>query len=443
MKKLVKRTTAIICFICLFVGNGKLWRYLLVDDVNSYTRIMMHQLYTSDENIDILFVGSSHVYRTFIPEITDEGFGCHTFNAGSSSQYMDGSLAIIKEAAKTNDIKHIYLELYYGVTTNEKYIERTELTSTYVISDYMKFSLNKIRYMMKASSKDFWSNSFFVARRNWQNFFDSDYVKDLLTRKSQDTYRNYEYDKPEGAVEYYVDRGFVANNNVVAEDTFFNAKAYDGVGNTYDSLKGTDWEKSLIEIVSFCNRKGIGLTFFMAPEPEWTIAGTGNYSEYHDSIDRIAQECGVAFYDFNLCRDEVFDTNNRQLFMDEDHLNTQGAEKFSRLFSDFFVGKYVLSDVLYKSLEEKLQDKNIGFYGIADQKKDEASGIRRCRIISGNTQFYEYKIIATTNEGEQRIVQDFDNNTAFELPIDERGMLKIMWRSIDNGEDVQTVEFSY
>lgn len=81
MKKLIKRMVAIICFISLFIGIGKMWRYLLVDDVNSYTRIMMHQLYTCDENIDVLFVGSSHVYRSFIPEITDEGFGCYTFNA--------------------------------------------------------------------------------------------------------------------------------------------------------------------------------------------------------------------------------------------------------------------------------------------------------------------------------------------------------------------------
>lgn len=146
MKKLIKRMVAIICFISLFIGIGKMWRYLLVDDVNSYTRIMMHQLYTCDENIDVLFVGSSHVYRSFIPEITDEGFGCYTFNAGTSTQYMDGSLAIIKEAAKTNDLKHIYLELYYGVVQNEKNTDRTELTSTYIISDYMKFSLNKINY---------------------------------------------------------------------------------------------------------------------------------------------------------------------------------------------------------------------------------------------------------------------------------------------------------
>lgn len=224
MKKLIKRMVAIICFISLFIGIGKMWRYLLVDDVNSYTRIMMHQLYTCDENIDVLFVGSSHVYRSFIPEITDEGFGCYTFNAGTSTQYMDGSLAIIKEAAKTNDLKHIYLELYYGVVQNEKNTDRTELTSTYIISDYMKFSLNKINYLLKASSKEYWSNSFVVARRNWQKFFDSNYVKNLLISKSQTAYKNYEYNKPEGAVEYYVDRGFVANDAVVAEDTFFNAK---------------------------------------------------------------------------------------------------------------------------------------------------------------------------------------------------------------------------
>ena len=443
MKRLIKRMVAIICFIGLFIGVGKLWRYLLVDDVNSYTRIMMHQLYTCDENIDVMFVGSSHVYRSFIPEITDEGFGCYTFNAGTSTQYMDGSLAIIKEAAKTNDLEHIYLELYYGVVQNEKNVDRTELTSTYIISDYMKFSFNKINYLLKASAKEYWSNSFVVARRNWQKFFDSNYVKNLLISKSQATYKNYEYNKPEGAVEYYVDRGFVANDAVVAENTFFNTTAYNPVGRTYDSIKNSDWEKTLGGIVKFCNRKGIALTFFITPEPEWTLVGTGDYSDYHEAVKRISQEYGIEFYDFNLCRDEVFDTNNRQLFMDADHLNSYGAEKFSRLFSDFFTGKYAVDDVLYSSFEEKISEKNIKFYGVAVKRNENASEARKCRIISGNALSFEYQIIALPYEGEQRVIQNFDSNLEFEIPGGESGTLTISWKPINNKEDVCTVEFAY
>ena len=76
--------------------------------------------------------------------------------------------------------------------------------------------------------------------------------------------------------------------------------------------------------------------------PEGTLVATGDYSTYHKAIEEISNEYGIKFYDFNLCRDEIFDTNNRQLFKDEDHLNTDGAEEFSRVFCDFFMGKYTV-----------------------------------------------------------------------------------------------------
>ena len=48
MKNVMKRAIATVLFY-LFIYCGKLWRYLLTDDVDSYTRIMMHQLYTSEK----------------------------------------------------------------------------------------------------------------------------------------------------------------------------------------------------------------------------------------------------------------------------------------------------------------------------------------------------------------------------------------------------------
>ena len=84
-------------FIILFLFCGVGLRYLLTDDTRSYTRLMMHEFYRQ-ENIDILFVGSSHCYEALDPEITDKLFQANTFNAGSSLQAQDASFALIREA---------------------------------------------------------------------------------------------------------------------------------------------------------------------------------------------------------------------------------------------------------------------------------------------------------------------------------------------------------
>ena len=171
-----KNALAVICFIALFVACGSFLRYILVDDSSSYTRVMMHEMYEQEENIDILFVGSSHCYRSLDPRITDEMFGANTFNVGTSSQQIDGSLALLREVAKTNDLDQVYLEVYYEISQMPAFEERTDMVSTYIVSDYMRPSFHKLGYLLNASSKEHYSNSFILARRNWDKMFEPGYL---------------------------------------------------------------------------------------------------------------------------------------------------------------------------------------------------------------------------------------------------------------------------
>jgi|GEM_PF-1298884 len=440
MKKVVKRIIASVLSVILFCGSAELWKYILIDDASSYTRIMMHELYSEESNIDVLFVGSSHVYRAFIPEITDKAFGAYTFNAGSSSQYMDGSLAIIKEADKTNDLKHIYLELYYDMADNTPYDERTALTSTYILSDYMPFSLNKVQYVTHASSNEHWINSFLIAKRNWKNFFDSNYVKNVIASKQTDYYKNYEYPKADDAIEYYVDRGFVANDAEVSGDTHFNKKAYGEIGVGSSISKDSDWYNSLSDIVDFCNEKDVKLTFFITPEPEWTLVGKGNYQAFHDFVDGIASEFGLDFYDFNLCRNKYFDTNDTSLFKDEDHVNTRGAEIISNLLGKIHTGELDIENVLYDSFTEKISDEDISFYGVAGPI-DDGNGNRKCNIISGSDH-YDYQVIETKDDGTQTTLKEFDGSKEFSIPSGDTGILSIVCKDLYTDEDT-TIEFIF
>lgn len=443
MSKIIKRIITVICVVTLFIGCGEGFKYILVDDTASYTRLSLHQLYNSEKNIDVLFVGSSHVYRSLIPEITDDIFGAYTFNAGTSSQAMDGSLAMIKEAVTYNNVSQIYLELYYGVAGGGAYKDRVHMTATYIISDYMKPSLRKLQYLMEASSKEHYINSFILARRNWEKIFDSEYVKNLVQRKQMDSYKNYEWVRYENQIEYYVERGFVANDGVVAEDTYWNSMAYDEIVVPTTVTQESDWSISLQSIINYCSKNDIELTLFIAPEPEWTVIGKGNYQAYHDMISEIANENNLKFYDFNLCKPEFFQLNDRRLFKDEDHLNTNGAKVFSELFAKFFTGQIKEENLFYDTYEEKLAAEPPIVYGVAGPKENEEEGVKYARIISNRTEGIEYQIVVTPEAGEQRVIQNFAESKDFSLPIDEHGMLDISWRLIDNADMVQTIKLAY
>ena len=72
MKKIIyillKSVSAII-FAVLII---QCLSYILIDDSSSYTRLTFHEFYTQQENIDTLYVGSSHCFRAINPQIMDE-----------------------------------------------------------------------------------------------------------------------------------------------------------------------------------------------------------------------------------------------------------------------------------------------------------------------------------------------------------------------------------
>ncbi|MCR4961987.1 MAG: hypothetical protein K6A74_11060 [Lachnospiraceae bacterium] len=351
--KLIKRLITLVIAATIFLLTARLFDYILVDDTKSYTRIMMHQLYTSDENIDIVFVGSSHVYRSIDPAITDEEMGKHTFNLGTSAQDLDGSLALIKEANKKNDISKVYLELYYGVAGQGKYRDREDLTKTYLISDYMKPSLNKILYLTNASKNEHWINSFFPARRYTQKLMKINEVVDLIKKKQTDDYRNYRYIRKEKFKEWYVDRGFVASEKIYdpksSEDSTVSEIPMDTFLN-----RESDWNKYLCKIVNYCKKNDIEITFFISPIYGKRFETIVNYQQYHDFVDSFAREMDVEFVDFNLIKEEYFDICDPCMFADKGHLNQKGAERFSRVFGETFNGETDIENAFYDSIDDKI-----------------------------------------------------------------------------------------
>ena len=101
MKK-VKSFIFIILFLVLVYAPNEFLRYILTDDVKSYTRVMMHELYEQNE-IDTLFIGSSHCYRSINTEIADELLQSNTFNAGTSSQTLLDTWYLLQEAGKVRN----------------------------------------------------------------------------------------------------------------------------------------------------------------------------------------------------------------------------------------------------------------------------------------------------------------------------------------------------
>ena len=107
---------------------------------------MLQELYADAGNIDTLFLGSSHCYRSVDPAQVDAALGTHSFNAGSSQQLPDGSYYMLKEAAAQNPLKTVYLEMFY-TGYNESASANIPL-ACYLLADHMDWrSPNRYAYL--------------------------------------------------------------------------------------------------------------------------------------------------------------------------------------------------------------------------------------------------------------------------------------------------------
>lgn len=428
----------LFCFLSYLLAKGL--RYIVIDDTGSYTRITYHEMY-AQKNIDVLFVGSSHCFRSFIPQILDKRLGVNTFNGGSSGQSLDGSYMVIKEAAKNNEIKRVYLDMYYQLSSH---VHKSNMipTSTYIISDYLKPSLDKVIYLYNATSKEHYMNSFIAARRNWEKLYDFEYINELIRKKSTKEYRNYEYRYVTDDQQWYVGKGYVANGGTVKNWNYFSPNGWEPI--KIDEIS-TDWEEDLKRIIDFCEERDIELTLVSAPMSDFILSGHGNYDEYIDYVKKMIAGTDIKYIDFNLCRENVFPMTS-EVFYDETHLNYVGAERLSTLFADLVTDTLKEEDVFYSSYDDKMRCMSPRILGVSynDKEQDVGGVIRNCRVIS-NREGFMYRIQRTIENGyghDFRVIQDYSSNDQFEIPIGDRGTITVFGK-YENYDMKITVSYGY
>ena len=311
----------------------KACNYLLVDDTSSYTRLTMHELYEtadSGENIDTLFLGSSHCFRAYDPQLFTELTGKNSFNLGSSSQNYDTSYYLLREAARYNDLKTVYLDMHYKFLFIDK--QDRDLVQANIISDYMRFSLNKLEFLLTTSETDEYTNRFLPFRRNWQQLGDLSYIRSVWEKKQAESYRNYEPVALED--EYYAGRGFVWSDAELNADEITWWDNFTDVPEDMANDSGVTYTLDYIErIVEFCREEGIRLVFVTAPSFDRYLEEIGPYDLAHQYIQELADGFGVPYLDFNLCRDEYLNLG-QESYIDVDHLNGDGAEKVTELLAE-------------------------------------------------------------------------------------------------------------
>lgn len=441
IKAYLKRLVVIAAAFIFLFAVLRIFDELYVKEDN-WTRILWHNYYKT-KNIDNVFLGSSHVHCDIDPFIIDEMNGMDNFNMSIPFMRLNGAYYVLKEMTGDHDLRNVYLELYYLPSTGEQgdVMSDASLQWNWYITDHMRFSINKMQFIASMCGKDKYLDTFFPFIRYREHVFDTPYIAELLALKTSDDYKNYklryENEKGEPTLEYR-DKGYHYNLGVMPEETLAYPQQIDLRA---DGIIPGNTEAYLRKIIEYCQEKNIGITLFINPIYETQILSTIEYDSYHRQVLSIADEYGVPFYDFNLCKSEYLDIMHRENFADAGHLNSVGAELFTPFLWQVLSGDAKANrEYFCESYEQKIMLDAPETYGLYYTYEGD---IREYTIASNRESEIEYQVIVAPEEGEERVVQNFSVNKKFELLNDEHGMVTIVSRLKEQPEVQHTLEIKY
>ena len=315
-RKLLFKLIIFLVILCLLdFGVG-----MLLKSTNKmiFTEKMLYDFYHEPENIDLVFMGSSHVYRTFDPYFFSEALELNTFNLGSPFQNPTVTYFLLKELIRLNHKpKLIVLETYWPILCGFD----TNFNSASYVFHYMRFSLNKIELFRHAfefpSSLRLFSKGFHYRRFVKTGFYQTDFGDDWNCE--------------------YKGKGFIPCGKVAAPEDL-NADDLSAQEHIFNEYRIKYFEKT----IQLAQEHEIQVFAVMTPVHPDILVKVQNYPVFHQKINSLCQLNGIDFIDFNLINQENVIVS-RDDFMDHNHLNFTGAEK--------------INHYLAPSLAERIQQK--------------------------------------------------------------------------------------
>lgn len=433
LKRNYKNFIEVMTLILFLILGENILEYLLINDEGTFERTVIHDFYQTSENIDYLYLGTSHVFCDINPSILDDINGKNNFSLATSAQPLIASYYLLKEADKRNDLKCVYVDLNisFMMEDNANWREPDGLVTSWSVMDQMKCSINKLDWIMHSTRPRYVYLSLFPSTQYKNEILDFSYLAERWHRKSQADYLNYNDRKD------YVHKGYSASEHIA--DELYHATSQKSVKELRQLSEDT--KEYLIKIIEYCNINGIELRVFSNPVSDWVLCREGDYDNYIVQVKELLSEFGLEYYDFNLCKKKYLDISDHMYWSDNNHMNIYGAEIYTNFFGDFFEkldnGEMQSDDYFYDSYQQKLNSIDEEVFGVIVEEVDEerkadclaAAGIQadcddyRIFLLStennlqnDKVEFYVYLVDVET--GEKICVQDWSESNVYMLPMD-------------------------
>lgn len=301
---------------------------------NFYSTEWREKLFVEDakslDSLDVLILGSSHVFKTFDPRIFKDA-GYQLLNLASPSQTPQNSYFILKDffdgVLSPKDRrpvpKVIVHELYCKTISDrsalESYIKSVEHhPSTYNFFKLGLLTANATSINMFFSSMLKRKFGLYEEKRTYTDI--PDYVKYGYYKTSSTR------GKAHARYDLSVEEMKTVFENEQAKTQYKRDKIRDS--KICSGAPSEHQMSYLKKIIDLSNSYGVPVVLVVAPMPSDFALNIKNYSEILDKVSLFADNNDVFFIsDFSSAK-----INEKTDFADRDHLNVLGAAKVSKLF---------------------------------------------------------------------------------------------------------------
>ena len=244
------------------------------------------------QNVDVLFLGSSHSYRGFDTRIFKQR-GIHSFNLGSSSQAPVQSLLLLKKYIDNLQPKQIIFEVCPQSLSSDGIESALDIISN------DKIDFQTIKMAIKLNHIKVYNTLIYSSIRQLLNL-DKDFVE--AQRIGKDT---------------YISGGYVQRDNIQFE-----------YKSPLEKSINPEQMMAFKELVNWVKSKDIELILVQAP------VTTIEYNSYDDNIsfDKLMQDYS-RYYNFNA----LITLEDSLHFYDPHHLNQLGVETFNSDLIDLLI----------------------------------------------------------------------------------------------------------
>lgn len=332
----------LLCFIILLdTGMGALL------SPPTYATCFNHDMAAIEREggADVVFVGASRVYRTFVPQVFEDVLGVRcVVNAGSSSQPICGTYWELKDLVERLHPKRVFI----GITWDQL-SKAPDLQSRLIVRDRLSL---KNRLQMSASCFGLSEMPYLFGTYRFKDNFAPDRILSNIREKRNLAASNYTvFDKKS---EYYADTGFVHGGKAFSQGNI-PVKSTP----TFSEKKTRPENLAYLDAcVRLCKNRGIDVALVSGVTTVMRMYAVHRYQAAVDWFNAYARERQIPYYNLNyLVGREDFLPDD--MMHDRNHANGKGArevsERFARILKREGAGEDV-SSCFYPNLDAMKQD---------------------------------------------------------------------------------------